>query len=115
MSTPDDVSPILQQVIDHPDLQQYLHPELPERKPLAVARTAAVSEGVKLSKFDSAVEIREEAELEGRPFLRFDGVEIDGAEAQVRLSYPVEGLRVDARLQREGGAWSVSSFSLVER
>ena len=106
---------IVQLVIDLPGLQAFLHPELPDRKPLVLIQTKEVSAGLVLTKFGQPVVIRELREAEGKPYLHLVSVEVSGASAKVRLAYPVEGVGGEAELEEKGGVWRVVKSEIWER
>ena len=111
----DAVQPIVQLVIDLPQLQQFLHPELPDRKPLVLIQTDEVSPGLALKKFGQPVAIRELRTAENAPYLRLTQLEITGAKAHVRLEYPVEGVKGEADLEQRDGEWRVVKSRIWER
>ena len=106
---------IVQAVIDLPALQQFLHPEMPERKPLVLIAGGAVTPELALSKFGQRVEIVKTEDVRGRPYLEITDWKQDGAVAAVKLAYPVEGVKGEVELQQTDGKWIVSKSRVWER
>ena len=109
------VGTIVQLVIDLPQLQVFLHPELPERKPLVLIETGEVSQSLALEKFGQPVAIRALDAARDGPYLHLTELEVSGDTARVELDYPVEGVGGEVDLERKGGTWSVTKADVWER
>jgi len=109
------VQAILQLVIDLPQLQPFLHPELPDRTPLVLIQTQEISPSLALKKFGHAVLIREMRAAQGKPFLHVTHLDVSGSKATVRLQYAVEGVSGEVELKEKDGVWSVEKARIWER
>jgi hypothetical protein len=106
---------IAQLVIDLPALQQFLHPELPERKPLVLISTSEVTPGLTLTKFDQPVQILDLEVAKGRPYLHITEWTQTGTKVRLKFSYPVEGVGGEAELESKDGKWRVTKSEIWER
>src|SRR2546423_1729052 len=64
------VESIVQLVIDLPQLQAFLHPELADRKPLVLIESKEVSPDLSLKKFGQPVSIVQLNAAKGKPYLQ---------------------------------------------
>jgi len=113
--TPDPVTTALvRAVLDLDDLRAYLHPEAPERVPVAVLLTKAVPVPLPLTAFDKDVRFLPPGQEGDVPHLVFPKIEVEGPRAKVVFRYPVEGVKGWARLERKQGAWTVVESSVSE-
>lgn len=113
-----DLATVLQLVIDHEDLQQYYHvAELPDRKPLRVAKTAAVEAAPALTKFGVPVVYEDADAASGtdRALFEFQRVVVDPHLAYVKFAYGAEGVAGEAWLIKEDGHWRVGPFTAAEQ
>jgi hypothetical protein len=115
MSDPTSVGAIVQLVIDLPQLQVFLHPELPERKPLVLVETEGISPDLDLEKFGEPVAIRDLDAAEGGPYLHLTKIEVSGNTAHVDLDYPIEGVGGEVEMARQDGTWRVTKAEVWER
>jgi hypothetical protein len=106
---------IIQLVIDLPQLQPFLHPELRDRTPLVLIQTQEISPALGLKKFGQAVLIREMPAAQGKPFLHVTQLDVSGSKAIVRFQYPVEGVGGEVELKEKDGVWSVEKARVWER
>lgn len=82
---------IVQAVIDHKQLQPYLHPELPARVPLKVS-DLLIGRNLNLTKFGKKVEIVSDKSVSGA-YLRFTAFSCNnGNYCNLAFQYPIEGL-----------------------
>ena len=110
----DDLGPLLQTVLDMPELVGFWHPDQPGRKPLRVAITEPVKSRPPLRMFGVPVEYVEPSA--GGPHVVFGHVDRNGNDAHVGLSYPAEGVVARVELRRHDDAkWSVVKKSVSER
>lgn len=94
---------IVEQVINHPAVQQFLHPESPSRVPLVLS-SHLLDPRLSLRKFGRPVKILPDAKLKAgnKSYLRFVrySIEHSVATVEVRLSY--EGMGGKFRFRRDG-------------
>ena len=109
------VESIVQLVIDLPQLQAFLHPELADRKPLVLIESKEVSPDLSLKKFGQPVSIVQLNAAKGKPYLQLTELQVTGSKAKVRLDYPVEGVGGEAELEEKNGVWSVVKSEIWER
>lgn len=111
-----DLQQVCQLVLDHPDLQGFYHSKLPGRVPVTLS-DHLIGKGLKLSKFGKAVVFVSDPDqrtLRREAILRFDKIKIDGNEASVEFSYPIEGVFGQMSLEKQGGKWRVMSARVLE-
>jgi hypothetical protein len=110
---------ILQQLLDHPELQRYFHEDQPGRKPLTIVRSEALPSDVALKKFGMPVRFlsKDEASAAGiTAALEFGRIATEEGKAEVEFVYPAEGIRGAARLRQDSSArWTVESCRLIEQ
>ena len=100
-------------IIDHPQVEQYLHPES-GRIPVVLSNRL-LDPRIALSKYDHPVRIILDSSLKGQPFLRFTEFRVQGAVAHVGWEYPFEGSYGEAVFQRSAeGAWLLVSMNSGE-
>ncbi len=115
MKTQNDLSAILQQVIDAKQLSGYFHADvLPERVPLRLLRNDWIHEDLKLSKFGEPVEIIPNSETHQAYMIITDLVRGEDS-ATLAFEYPPEGLTGTAKLSRQNDAWVLDSMTLHEK
>ena len=105
---------IARQVIDHPDLQPFLHPEAPDRIPLTVSRTR-MEEPLKHTKWGKAVRVVDTSALRGKPYLEFTDFRALGGLAVVAYEYRIEGVEgLMVFKESPDGHWAVVAHRVVE-
>ncbi len=111
-----DRTQVLQAVLDAPDLQQYLHPEIPTRVPVVIVKNEVVADTPNLQAVEVPVVFKPRAGLsESDAALEITRLEIAGDRATVELAYPIEGLVGTATLHRDGSGWVIDKLQLAER
>ena len=113
----EDVQAVCQATLDLPALQQYLHEGAPGRKPLRLVNGADLPADLALSKFGEPVVWvgRDEAAQARLPYLELRAVDVSGETADVRFTYPIEGISGAVRLTKSNGTWRVESSNLSEK
>ncbi len=82
---------IVQSIIDHKQLQPFLHPELADRVPLVIS-DHLVGREIKLNKFGKQVRIESDNKLKGA-YLRFTIFDCKNDNyCNIAFEYPVEGI-----------------------
>lgn len=115
--TDQDKQAILQQCIDLPALQTYLHPETAGRVPLVIINNGTIPV-LQLSKFGKPVVFKSDDEIEASgnkaalDFVRFD---ITAESATVIYRYKVEGIMLTVLFKKNKADWTISDSKIVER
>lgn len=115
--TDQDKQAILQQCIDLPALQSYLHPEQAGRVPLIIVNNGTIPV-VQLSKFGKAVVFQTDDELEAsgnKPALDFVRFDITAESATAIFRYKAEGIMLTVLFKKNKNEWIVSDSKIVER
>jgi len=112
-----DVGSILKLVLDQPDLQQYLHSELPERVPIRVLRKDTIFDGIVITKFGGQIEFvdPDQIDQDREAYLEFETFDVSENTSFVQLHYEIEGVFGTFRLVNDGEVWSVETAEIVER
>jgi hypothetical protein len=109
----DDVSAILQLVVDDPELDSHLHLGEPGRFPLKIAGEKLPS-GLKLVKATEPVKLSEPPKSKKDAVLVVTEIDIQGDKATVRYRYDVEGIRATVTLAKTPHGWELKNSRLVE-
>jgi hypothetical protein len=109
----EDVSAVLQLVVDDPELDSHLHLGEPGRFPLQVSGEALPS-GLKLVKATEPVKVVDGPKSKKDPVLVFTEISVSGSAATVRYRYDIEGIRGTATLSKTPHGWELKNSRLVE-
>lgn len=109
----DELSSMLQRVIEDGELDQYLKLTLPGRFPLKIAGTDLPS-GLSLTKGNQPVAVVTTPSSKKEAVLVITTVEISGKEATIGYRYDVEGIRGTARLKKGERGWELKNSRIVE-
>jgi hypothetical protein len=109
----EELTSILQRVIEDEELDKYLKLTLPGRFPLKIAGTDLPS-GISLIKGTKPVVIVAVPDSKKDAVLVLTTVEISGKEATVAYRYDVEGIRGTARLKKGERGWELKNSRIVE-
>lgn len=109
----EDLSAILQRVIEDEELDRYLKLTLPGRFPLKVTGNDLPS-GISLTKGNQAVVFVESAPSKKDAVLVLTTVEIKGADATIGYRYDVEGIKGTAHLKKGDRGWELKNSRIVE-
>jgi hypothetical protein len=100
-------------VLDHPSVEKYLHPELPDRIPVIVStRLIESCEGIR--KYGRPVLALPDTDIGTRPHFRFTKSHVEKNFAEVYFEYVAEGMHGFARVRRVGDQWTVEEIELGE-
>jgi hypothetical protein len=114
MSSADNAA-VLKMILDHPDLQQYLHPEVEGRVPVRIKSNDALGTDVSVEKFGKPVAfVTTAAATEDAPVLDVKAFDVAGDTVTFRIDYAAEGMTAKGELEKTGGQWSFKSFEAVE-
>lgn len=109
----EELTSILQRVIEDDELDKYLKLTLPGRFPLKIAGSDLPS-GIALIKGTKPVAIVPVPDSKKDAVLVLTTVEISGKEATVAYRYDVEGIRGTARLKKGERGWELKNSRIVE-
>ena len=105
---------IVEQVINHPDVEQFLHPDMPGRVPLVLS-CHLVDPHLSLRKFGKSVRVVADAQRKkGVACLRFTQFTLKHNVATVEVQYSVEGMKGRFRFQRDGVLWRLLKAGVWE-
>ena len=109
----EEVTAILQLVINDPDLDQYLHLGEPGRFPLQLSGERLPS-GLKLVKSTEPVKIVDAPKSKKDAVLVITEIDVQGDKASVRYRYDIEGIRGNVSLTKKAHGWELKNSRLVE-
>lgn len=95
-----DNSMVLQKVIEHPELQQYFHPEVSGRIPLVIKVNKGTEVSSDLEKFGQAVVITTDTPQEGA-YLEVINLQHQDDRVEFEIQYEVEGLQINGELLKK--------------
>jgi hypothetical protein len=109
----EDVSAILQLVVDDPELDNHLHLGQAGRFPLQLAGERLPS-GLKLVKATEPVKIVDAPKSKKDAVLVITEIDVQGDKATVRYRYDIENIRATVTLAKSSGHWELKNSRLVE-
>lgn len=109
----EDVTKILQLVVDDPELDNYLHLGTAGRFPLQISGDRLPS-GLKLIKATEPVKIVDAPKSKKDAVLVITEIDVQGDKATVRYRYDIEGIRGNVTLARGAHGWELKNSRLVE-
>lgn len=107
----------VQKILDLPKLQWIYHPELPQRLPVKLLKTAEISSNLNLNKFGQRVKIMSRAELENegiKDVVEFDRLAIKNDTTDFELHYQVEGVSCAGKMVKVNGEWTILDYTVWE-
>jgi hypothetical protein len=110
--TGDDLTTVLQLVIDDPELDPYLKLGEAGRFPLKMSGEKIA--GLKLVKATKPVEIVDAPKSNKDAVLVITEIDLQGTKASVRYTYPIEGIRGTATLTKGPQGWELKNSRVVE-
>lgn len=112
-ATDEDVTAILQLVVNDPELDNYLHLGEPGRFPLQLAGEHLPS-GLKLIKSTEPVKIVDGPKSKKDAVLVVTEIDVQGDRATVRYRYDIESIRGNVTLAKAAHGWELKNSRLVE-
>jgi hypothetical protein len=109
----EDVTAILQLVVDDPELDTYLHLGQAGRFPLQLAGERLPS-GLKLVKATEPVKVVDGPKSKKDAVLVLTEIDVAGDKATVRYRYDIEGIRATVTLAKSAHGWELKNSRLVE-
>ena len=110
-------APLIQTILDIPELQQYYHVDvLPERSPLVLVLPAGAGPVTGLEKFGKPVVVADAPPTDPEaPFFHITEIARHGETTRVAFTYAVEGVLGHALLMPEDGGWTTLETWVAER
>ncbi len=112
--TDDDLRDVIEQVLQDPGLDQYLHLNVRGRLPLAISGPGLPAK-LEVIKGGYHVKVVEGPKNEKDPVLVFTKIERDGTAVRLRYRYDVEGIDGSAVVFHKDGAWTLGSNRVIEK
>jgi len=109
----DDVSAILQLVVDDPELDNYLHLGEAGRFPVKMSGDTLPT-GLKLVKATKPVEIVDGPKSKKDAVIAISDIDVQGDRATVRYRYDIENIRATVTLAKSPHGWELKNSRLVE-
>lgn len=106
------VAIVIQSILDHKDLQVYLHPEVAGRVPLKVRTGGYFDEDIEIQKFGRRVVVTN-SPIEG-PHIEFKDFTQENKEVHFSFVYEEEGLLVEGDLTLNGEEVSFHRYLVIE-
>lgn len=105
-------SKVIQSILDHHEIQPYLHPDLKNRLPIRVVSNRLISTEISIKKFDQPVLFLQEKPTEPH----FEIITLKQAENSMEFAirYDVEGVSISGQATVEGDQINFSVFDVVE-
>lgn len=105
---------VIKMILDHPDLQQYLHPELIERVPIKISNISVSNQSLSIRKFNKLVEVVTDKSDNKSPSLDFISFIQEENNVNFEISYNVEGVTIKGIAKKIDGRWSFIDFDVYE-
>jgi hypothetical protein len=109
----EDITAILQLVVNDPELDNYLHLGEPGRFPLQLSGERLPS-GLKLIKSTEPVKIVDGPKSKKDAVLVVTEIDVQGDRATVRYRYDIESIRGNVTLAKAAHGWELKNSRLVE-
>lgn len=106
---------LFKMILDHPDLQQYLHPDLAQRVPLKVKSNNELGVDLSIEKFAKPVLFIEAiGSTENTPMLEVVLFEAGDGQVSFKILYAIEGVTIKGVLDKSSGQWLFKEFVVFE-
>ena len=106
---------LFKMILDHPELQQYLHPEVAQRVPVRVKSNAELGSDLAVEKFGQTIKFVDGAGVdEDLPVLEVVTFEISEDRVDFLIRYEVEGVTLRGVLAKEADEWTFEAIEIVE-
>ncbi len=110
-----DKEAIFTMILAHPDLQQYLHPEVKGRIPLKVKSNEILGVNISVTKFDKPVEFHASSNAaEDAALLEVVAFDVNADKAVFEILYAIEGITIKGALEKHNDQWSFVEFEITE-
>ncbi len=113
----DEISPIVQLIIDIPEIQWMYHPEIKDRLPIKILKTKQINELEGVTKFDEKVKLFSLSELTSKKlddYLLITLNEKTKDTVTFKLLYAVEGIKVYGKLIKQDKNWKIRNTNVIE-
>lgn len=106
---------LLKMILDHHDLQQYLHPDLPERVPVKIKSNNELGTNLSVEKFGKPIEfINSDVSARTVPMLEVVLFNIGVNKVLFEIVYDIEGVTIKGELGRNATGWVFKDFEVFE-
>ena len=106
---------LFKMILDHPDLQQYLHPDLQQRVPLRVKSNDELGVNLSIEKFGKPVLFVDTVvSTRNVPMLEVVLFEVSGDLVSFKILYAIEGVTIKGVLDKISGQWLFKEFEVFE-
>lgn len=113
-----DKKKLIEMIINQPELDMYLHPEIPGRIPLTIVKNKYIDSAYFMKKFNKPIRFvsLEEAKINSiRNYIEITQYKfISGTQILVEFIYPIEGLVCNIRMKYDKG-WKIVEYEIIER
>ncbi len=100
-------------ILDHPDLQAYLHPEKPGRVPLVLKGESQLIQGLSHKKFQKPVQTLSNSDATpATPYFQVEMFAETKMQIQFALNYEAEGIGIRGRLVKSDGKLVFSEYEI---
>jgi hypothetical protein len=110
----DDVEAVLEQLLEDPGLDRYLHLDQRGRLPLKISGPGVPAK-LKIIKGSHEVKVVDGPSSAKDPVLVFTKIERDGESVRLRYQYDVEGIKGSAVVFRKEGVWRLGANRVIEK
>lgn len=113
---PESISALVQTLLLSPQVQGYLHPEVPERIPVLIGIDEPALEAGSIHVFGKPADIETtaNAKASGRAFVEISKLRIRGTKATVEFSLEAEGVTGRGTFSFRDPDWTTNSVDLAE-
>ena len=106
-----------QLILDVPDFQKFLHPEVPERIPLKLMKTEMIIDQLKLRKFDQKVRLIDSLSIVNEGIDDYIQIKLEDIEKDsiiFGLYHKIEGAQMWGYLIKRNDIWNISVTGIGE-
>lgn len=106
---------ILDMIIDHQEIQNYLHPEVEGRIPLVIKCTDSLGTDLSIEKFGKPVKLFNSLnQIENSPYFEVISFEFDSKNALFEIDYAIEGITIKGVMEKKNSKWSFKDLEVFE-
>lgn len=103
---------VIQLILDHNEIQQYLHPDAENRLPVRVVTNNFIPANITIRKFDNPVLFL--TEISREPHLEIVTFKYSGDSIEFFIRYDVEGVSINGKASIEENKITLTVFDVVE-
>ncbi len=107
---------LFKMILDHPDLQQYLHPNSAGRVPLKIKSNDELGTNLSIHKFGEQVEFVDfVGSSKNIPVFEIISFKINNNRVMFEALYDIEGVTIKGILTKNANRWSFKEVEVFER